>query len=241
MKTFLRVLCMIMWISFLVIGVFTAVGLTIMLVEPSGKAELLAKTGEWAIPVVIMLIVFGVFLVVFNILCLVFKGDIFFHLIFFKRTPAELRERERERQSESTYKPTYKPSPKPSYNPTPKPAPKPTPKPKHDFDQYDISSAIKSVGEVNIYGNTYIKVGDVNIRETSDYEFRISLTFTCRGFVRVADKYEVDKLKRNIDSSAKILFKNVESKVASLHNKYGFGYEMNVSRIDTSSMTVDSY
>jgi len=179
MKTFAKVIRII----FLVWGAFLFGGMLAMVIIPSGREALFKDSPipePVRYPMVAGIMALGLFLVIYNILCLIKGIDIFFWKIFKRRAY----ENGEYKQPKSTYKSSggssYSNSPRPS---SPRPS---APKQSYDFDWLDLQNALEKVSRTQIWGfNAYIEVDDVDVSETGEeYTFRIlnanPRLFNCR-------------------------------------------------------------
>ena len=220
MKTFAKVFRII----FLVWGAFIFGGMLAMVIVPSGREALFKDSPipePVRYPMVAAIMALGLFLVIYNILCLKKGIDIFFWMIF-KR---EAYRNGDYKKPKSTYKSSsggssYSNSPRPS---SPRPS---SPKKSYDFDWSDLEIALEKVSRTQIWGfNAYIEVDDVDVSETGEeYTFRIKVDFRAYGSATIKDEVDASRFKSASQSAIKAMCQRINDKTKELHDRYGFGF-----------------
>ena len=111
--------------------------------------------------------------------------------------------------------------------------PSPAPKPNYPFDWYDLTKEIESISSVQVFlQNVYIEVNNVYVKTLTNYSFHVEVSFKARGSVTLRTETDVKSYKRNVEQAVDILENEIGDRVQSLHNKYGFGYEVSFTNIE---------
>ena len=248
-------------IIFMILGISMAAGITAMLVIPGASGitdsdQLIMPV--WLVYTIFILVdIFCVFLFVYNIICLVKGIDVFFWLIFRHQryVNGEYKKDYNKKKYTSTPKPTTssgsysKDSTPKSYGGTTNfdklnsgPSSSGGGKPGHEFGWAEISNVVKSAGRNQIWGfNAYVSVDDCYVKEVGDYDFRIEVEFKVTGSATIKDSVDASRFKSGLANAQKYLFQTIEERLYPKYQKYGFGYEIKVTRCDTSDLKVTNY
>lgn len=111
--------------------------------------------------------------------------------------------------------------------------PSPASKPNYPFDWYDLTKEIESISSVQVFlQNVYIEVNNVYVKTLTNYSFHVEVSFKARGSVTLRTETDVKSFKKNVENAVDILENEIGDRVQTLHNKYGFGYEVSFTNIE---------
>lgn len=110
------------------------------------------------------------------------------------------------------------------------------------FDWADIQDVVKETHEVQVWRfNVYVEVDDVYVDEWGDDDYHIDVDLRAYGSATVHDDIDARRLKDNLKDAVDMLVKEIDARLRRYHDQYGFGYHLDVKRVDTDDIDIDSY
>ena len=208
-------------ILFLILGIAFGTALTILLfIDPIKDNPDLIMPAWAAYTLLILIDIFFLFLIVYNIICLVKGIDVFFWLIF-------RHERYVNGEYKKDYNPYSKSSPKPSQKSNQKQKGNDDDKSKHEYGWYEIYEIVIKTSRWQIgFTNAYLEVKDASVKEVSDNTYEIKVSFNATGSITIRDKSDLSSFERNLNSAKEGLRKRIEERLEPDSLKYRFRYKV---------------
>ena len=104
------------------------------------------------------------------------------------------------------------------------------------FGSYEITNIVENSGRVQVWlQNAYVTVGSAYVSEIDDNEYSIEVDI--RAYGRVSG--DSSRIERNIREAIQILLKDIQRKLESYRDRYGFGYELEVNNVETDDIDFD--
>ncbi len=226
--TFLKAVAKFIRLLFMLIGLFTLLALSFMLITESGRVVIesqpMGKIKSYLLIGGVMAI--ALFLFIYNIICLKKEIDVFFWLIFRhkeyrEKYPKKLKKRQKKEKKENIFErvdaPTIQDEPKEENI-------------RKIFASNDIIMLIQKIDPIQIgYSDNKLYISDVQVSQKDKDNYLVNVDTIVKLIDPPKDKEQLEDFKRQTNISLNKMADLCNKRLSPFASEYGFYYEIKVN------------